>query len=100
MNKITLINIEYLRPQRRIETYELLLKDEKEICYVYNFEDKYYRYFRTIRSLTNYLKDRIEPKIKFKNKTELSDYLLYKNIVPIEELNKEFHSAEELLITI
>ena len=100
MNKITLINIEYLRPQRRIETYELLLKDEKEICYVYNFEDKYYRYFRTIRSLTNYLKDRIEPKIKFKNKTELSDYLLYKNIVPIEELNKEFHSTEELLITV
>ena len=100
MNKITLLNIEYLRPKRAIETYELLLKDEKEICYVYNFEDKYYRYFRTIRSLTNYLNDRIEPKIKFKDKTELDDYLLYKNIVPIEELNKEHHSAEELLITI
>ena len=100
MNKITLLNIEYLRPKRRIETYELLLKDEKEICYVYNFEDNYYRYFRTIRSLTNYLKDRIEPKIKFKNKTALNDYLLYKNIVPIEELNKEFHPAEEQLMPI
>ena len=100
MNKITLLNIEYLRPQRRIETYELLLKDEKEICYVYNFEDKYYRYFRTLRSLTNYLKDRIEPKVKFKEKTELTDYLSHKNIVPIEEVNKEFYSADELLMPI
>lgn len=98
MNKITLLNIEYLRPKRRIETYELLLKGEKEICYVYNFEDKYYRYFRTIRSLTNYLKDRIEPKVKFKEKTELTDYLLHKNIVPIEEIHKELYSAEELLM--
>jgi hypothetical protein len=100
MNKITLLNIEYLRPQRRIETYELLLKGEKEICYVYNFEDKYYRYFRTLRSLTNYLKDRIEPKVKFKGKTELTDYLLHKNIVPIEEVNKKFYSADELLMPI
>jgi len=100
MNKITLLNIEYLRPQRRIETYELMLKDDKEICYIYNFEDKYYRYFRTIRSLTNYLKDRIEPKINFKDKTELNDYLLYKNIKPIEEINKELYTAEELLMPI
>ena len=100
MNKITLLNIEYLRPKRRIETYELLLKDEKEICYVYNFEDRYYRYFRTIRSLTNYLKDRIEPKVKFKEKTELTDYLSYKNIVPIEEIHNELYSAEELLMPI
>ena len=133
MNKITLLNIEYLRPQRRIETYELLLKDEKEICYVYNFEDKYYRYvrpmrsietyelvsmnekeicyiynyentyfryFKTIVALLNYLKDRIEPKVKFKEKTELTDYLSHKNIVPIEEVNKEFYSADELLMPI
>ena len=47
MNKIRLLNIEYLRRNRGIETYELSLKEEREICYVYNFEDKYYRYFRT-----------------------------------------------------
>jgi len=90
MNKIRLLNIEYLRRNRGIETYELSLKEEREICYVYNFEDKYYRYFRTLKSLTNYLKDRIEPKVKFKVREELDDFLLYKNIVPIEEVNKAF----------
>lgn len=90
MNKITLLNIEYLRPNRGIETYEISLKNEKEICYVYNFEDKYYRYFRTLKSLTNYLKDRIEPKVKFKVREELDDFLMYKNIVSIEEINKAF----------
>ncbi len=100
MNKTTLLYIEYLRPQRRIETYELMLKGEKEICYIYNFEDKYYRYFRTIRSLSNYLKDRIEPKIKFKEKTELLDFLQHKSIVPIEVINKEFFSSEGPLVPI
>ncbi len=90
MNKITLLNIEYLRPNRGIETYELSLKEVKEICYVYNFEGQYYRYFRTLRSLTNYLKDRIEPKVRFRERDELDDYLLYKNIVPIAEINKAF----------
>jgi len=90
MNQVKLLNIEYLRLNRGIETYELSLKDEREICYVYNFEDKYYRYFRTLKSLTNYLKDRIEPKVKFKIREELDDFLLYKNIVPIEEINKVF----------
>ncbi len=94
MNTILLLNIEYLRPNRGVETYELSLKEEKEICYVYNFEDKYYRYFRTLRSLTNYLKDRIEPKIKFSKREELDDFLLYKNIVPIEEINKTFAPTE------
>ncbi len=94
MNKISLLNIEYLRPNRGVETYELSLKEEREICYVYNFEDQYYRYFRTLRSLTNYLKDRIEPKIKFKKRDELDDYLSYKNIVPIEEINKAFVTVE------
>ncbi|MRT93861.1 hypothetical protein [Ancylomarina sp. 16SWW S1-10-2] len=94
MNKITLLNIEYLRRERGIETYQLSLKEEKEICYVYNFEDKYYRYFRTLKSLTNYLKDRIEPKVKFKTREELDDFLLYKNIVPIEEINKAFVGAK------
>ena len=90
VNKVKLLNIEYLRRNRGIETYELSLKEEREICYVYNFEDKYFRYFRTLRSLTNYLKDRIEPKVKFKLREELDDFLLYKNIVPIEEVNKTF----------
>jgi len=81
MNKITLINIEYLRPKRSIETYELSSKEEKEICYVYNFEDRYFRYFKTIKSLFYYLKERIEPKINFKEKTELIDFLRYKNII-------------------
>lgn len=94
MNKITLLNVEFLRPNRGIETYELSLKEEKEICYVYNFEDKFYRYFRTLRSLTNYLKDRIEPKIKFADKAQLSDYLRYKNIVPIEQINKDVETLE------
>ena len=94
MNKITLLNIEYLRPNRGVETYELSLREEKEICYVYNFEDQFYRYFRTLRSLTNYLKDRIEPKVKFRERAELDDYLLYKNIIPIEEINKAFAPAE------
>lgn len=94
MNKITLLNVEYLRPNRGIETYELSLKEEKEICYVYNFEDKYYRYFRTIKSLANYLKDRIEPKVKFKIREELDDFLTYKNIITIEEVNKPFVAAE------
>jgi hypothetical protein len=94
MNKITLLNIEYLRANRGIETYELSLKNEKEICYVYNFEDTYYRYFRTLKSLTNYLKDRIEPKVKFKVREELDDFLLYKNIVSINEINKAFIGGE------
>ena len=94
MNKITQLNIEYLRPKRCIETYRLSLKGEEEICYIYNFEDKFYRYFRTLQSLTNYLKDRIEPKIRFKDKAGLDDYLKYKNILPIEEVNKEFETAK------
>jgi len=81
MNKITLINVEYLRPKRSVETYELKSKDEKEICYIYNFEGKYFRYFKSVQSLFNYLKERIEPKISFKEKTELHDYLRYKNII-------------------
>lgn len=95
MNKITLLNIEYLRPNRGVETYELSLKKEKEICYIYNFEDHYYRYFRTLKSLTNYLKDRIEPKVKFKERTALEDFLSYKAIIPIEEINKGFATAED-----
>ncbi len=94
MNKIILLNIEYLRPKRCIETYQLSQKNQTEICYIYNFEDKFYRYFRTLRSLTNYLKDRVEPKVKFKNKVELDDYLLYKNILTIEEVNKDFVIAK------
>jgi len=85
MNKITLINIEFLRPKRCVETYELSMMDEKEICYIYNYEDKFYRYFRTLRSLMNYLKDRIEPKIKFKEKNEMMEFLRYKNIITINQ---------------
>ena len=85
MNKITLINIEFLRPKRCVETYELSVMDEKEICYIYNYEDKFYRYFRTLRSLMNYLKDRIEPKIKFKEKNEMMEFLRYKNIITINQ---------------
>ncbi|RXQ95082.1 hypothetical protein EO244_08510 [Ancylomarina salipaludis] len=85
MNKITLINIEFLRPKRCVETYELSIMDEKEICYIYNYEDKFYRYFRTLRSLMNYLKDRIEPKIKFKEKNEMMEFLRYKNIITINQ---------------
>lgn len=81
MNKITEINIEYLRPKRRVETYELSSMNEKEICYIYNYENTYFRYFKTIISLLNYLKDRIEPKITFKKKEELVDFLRYKNIL-------------------
>ncbi len=85
MNKITLVNVEFLRPKRCIETYELSIMEEKEICYIYNFEDKFYRYFKTLRSLMNYLKDRIEPKIKFKEKSEMMEFLHYKNIVAISQ---------------
>ncbi|RZT97550.1 hypothetical protein EV201_2221 [Ancylomarina subtilis] len=85
MNKITLVNVEFLRPKRCIETYELSIMEEKEICYIYNFEDKFYRYFKTLRSLMNYLKDRIEPKIKFKVKSEMMEFLHYKNIVAISQ---------------
>lgn len=89
MNKISLLNVEYLRPKRCVETYELSLKNEKEICYIYNFEDKFYRYFKTLRSLTNYLKDRIEPKIKFRKRVELNDFLRYKNITLKEQEESE-----------
>jgi len=89
MNKISLLNVEYLRPKRCVETYELSLKNEKEICYIYNFENKFFRYFKTLRSLTNYLKDRIEPKIKFSDRIELNDFLRYKNILLKDQEEKE-----------
>lgn len=94
MNKITEINIEYVRPMRSIETYELSSMNEKEICYIYNYENTYFRYFKTIISLLNYLKDRIEPKITFKEKEELMDFLHYKNILPTTASNSQMVREE------
>jgi len=94
MNKISEINIEYVRPMRSIETYELISMNEKEICYIYNYENTYFRYFKTIVSLLNYLKDRIEPKITFKEKEELLDFLRYKNILSTATSNSELINEE------
>ena len=94
MNKISEINIEYVRPMRCIETYELVSMNEKEICYIYNYENTYFRYFKTIVSLLNYLKDRIEPKITFKEKEELHDFLRYKNILSTAKSNSELIREE------
>jgi len=94
MNKITLINVECLRPKRCVEIYEIASKEGKEICYIYNFEDKFFRYFKTIKSLLYYLKDRIEPKISFTEKAALLDYLLYKNIPSKNQEIKQFCETE------
>lgn len=59
MNKLEVINTDYLRPSRTIET--TLVSDSKsiKIFYVYNYEDYSFRVFTSLLSLISFFQDDI-----------------------------------------
>jgi hypothetical protein len=60
MNFISQIQVNYLRPNRTIETYLLIDKKDYDKCkvvYIYNYEGYHYRIFENVIELSNFLND-------------------------------------------
>ncbi len=75
MNKITPLEVEYIRSSRTIETIEVSQGDKLKILYIYNYEGIHYRLFGSLILLIQFFELGIEPYVSFDKETELDAYL-------------------------
>ena len=75
MNKITLLEVEYLRASRTIETIEVSLDSKAKIYFIYNYEGTHFRLFNSLASLIQFFESNMESKISFDKESELDAYL-------------------------
>ncbi len=75
MNKITPLEVEYIRSSRTIETIEFSQGDKFKILYIYNYEGIHYRLFGSLILLIQFFELGIEPNVSFDKETELDTYL-------------------------
>ncbi|MGV3597483.1 MAG: hypothetical protein ACO1PI_06400 [Bacteroidota bacterium] len=78
MNTFKVIEVDYLRPNKTIETIFVSSKEKNsnKILYVYNFEGVYFRLFENILDLFFFLADKSCNMLKeFSSDEELDNYL-------------------------
>ncbi len=75
MNAFKVIETEYLRASRTIETIKVSNKMSCKLFYVYNFEGNSFRVFDSLLDLIEFFKRGTESKVHFACDSELDVYL-------------------------
>lgn len=74
MNSFKIIDTDYLRSSRTIETVLVLNSNFNQVFYVYNYEGYSFRVFETILSLVNFFQENIESDLHFDTDAELDNF--------------------------
>ncbi|MFN3802637.1 hypothetical protein [Belliella pelovolcani] len=77
MNKITVINTEYITASRTLEIIALENSRRRRCVFVYNYEGTHFRFFDTLRSVFEFFEKGQEPSHSFNSEPELDSYLKY-----------------------
>lgn len=77
MNTITLLETDYLRPNRTIESILLSDRRDKKLVFVYNYEGVHFRLFLSSEQMIDFFKEERESSLCFENERDL-DYTLEK----------------------
>jgi len=75
MNKIEVIQSDYLRASRTIETTRISNGTKSILIYVYNYEGNNFRLFNDTIELIDFFESNIEPELSFDKELELDNYL-------------------------
>lgn len=75
MNTFEVINVDYLRSSRTIETILLENGTFGKVLYIYNYDGWHFRVFNTILDVMNFFDDKFNPEIEFDDERELDNYL-------------------------
>lgn len=75
MNHIQLINTEYLRASRTIETIIITNEKSSDTFFVYNYEGNSFRVFTSHLNLINFFLNRSESDFHFGKEDELDHFL-------------------------
>ncbi len=75
MNKIEVIQSDYLRASRTIETTRISNGTKSILNYVYNYEGYHFRLFNDTIELIDFFESNIEPELSFDTELELDNYL-------------------------
>lgn len=76
MNTIKIINTEYLRSNRTIETVIVNQGIKYTVFWIYNFEGIHFRVFEALLDVIDFFNNSTEAKLSFNNENELDNYLL------------------------
>jgi hypothetical protein len=78
MNKISLIEVEYIRPSRSIEVLLISKEGLSKLFFLYNYEGFHFRLFSKISEMIKFFKNEHSDFIEFEEETEIDSFL--KNI--------------------
>lgn len=74
MNTLELLNTEYIRSSRTIET--IYIKESEKTVYIYNYEGTHFRFFDDLTRLIHFFQFGTEPKYSFSDEDSLDEFLL------------------------
>ncbi len=74
MNTFNVIDTDYLRSSRTVETILVSNSKTSQVFYVYNYEGYSFRVFETILSLVSFFQERKESHFHFDTETELDNF--------------------------
>ncbi|SIS60101.1 hypothetical protein SAMN05421761_10225 [Belliella pelovolcani] len=75
MNKIIVINTEYITASRTLETIALENSRRRRCVFVYNYEGTHFRFFDTLISVIEFFQSGKDSNVSFNTEDELDSYL-------------------------
>ncbi|EOZ96154.1 hypothetical protein A33Q_2747 [Indibacter alkaliphilus LW1] len=75
MNKITVINTEYITPSRTLEIMALENSRRRRCVFVYNYEGTHFRFFDTLHSVLEFFQSGKDKSVSFNTEAELDLFL-------------------------
>jgi hypothetical protein len=76
MNSFKIINTDYLRSSRTIETVLVSNATTEKVFWIYNYEGWFFRVFENLLDMMKFFDNTFEPKISFENEMEVDRYLV------------------------
>lgn len=76
MNTISTLEVEYLKPNRTIETVSIKNGKLKKLLWIYNYEGTHFRVFDSLKEVIEFSNSSIEAKHSFDKENELDNFLL------------------------
>lgn len=73
MNTINHCTVEYLTPNKTLETVSL--KNTDRLLYIYNYKGNHYRVFTELLSLIRFFESGVEPKHTFCTDEEVDEFI-------------------------
>ncbi|MDO8451797.1 MAG: hypothetical protein Q7S76_02915 [bacterium] len=75
MNRITLLDTNYLRPNRTIDSILLSNKKDRKLVFVYNYEGVHFRLFVSPIQVVDFFNEEEEPNLCFESEIDLDNAL-------------------------